>query len=131
MLYLLKFFAIVFLVIFLIGMIARIVLQSLFKRMGKKYGFYQEKQTRPEGDVTVNPTKPKSKIVNKDVGDYVDFEEVKRSIIARDIADENRDISPLRRADDALVLDNSRMTVADQMEWVKKIIEDKMHGNRH
>jgi hypothetical protein len=77
MLYLLKFFAIVFLVIFLIGTIARIVLQSLFKRMGKKYGFYQEEQTRPEGDVTVNPTKQKNKIVNKDVGDYVDFEEVK------------------------------------------------------
>jgi cytidylate kinase len=67
----------------------------------------------------------------KNKGEIVDFEEVKRSLIARDIADENRDISPLRRADDALVLDNSRMTVAEQMEWVKKIIEDKLHGNRH
>ena len=57
------------------------------------------------------------------------FEEVKRNIIARDIADENRDISPLRRAEDALILDNSRMTVVQQMEWVKKIIEEKLNGS--
>jgi len=54
-----------------------------------------------------------------------DFEEIKRNIVARDIADENRDISPLRRADDAVVLDNSRMTVEEQMGWIKKIIESK------
>jgi cytidylate kinase len=53
----------------------------------------------------------------------IDFEEIRRGIIARDIADENRDISPLRRAEDAIVLDNSRMTVDAQMEWVKEIIE--------
>ncbi|MGB8490009.1 MAG: (d)CMP kinase [Bacteroidales bacterium] len=53
----------------------------------------------------------------------VEYEEVKSNIISRDIADENRDISPLRRADDALVLDNSRMTVPEQMVWVRKIIE--------
>jgi len=57
----------------------------------------------------------------------VDFEEIKRNIVARDIADENRDISPLRRADDAIVLDNSRMTVEEQMEWIRKIIKDKLH----
>ncbi len=62
---------------------------------------------------------------NMDVG----FEEIKRNIIARDIADENRDISPLRRAEDALVLDNSRMTVDKQMEWVRKIIEARINGS--
>lgn len=59
-----------------------------------------------------------------------DFEEVKRNIIARDIADENRDISPLRRAEDALILDNSRMTVAQQMNWVMEIIKNKIHAGR-
>lgn len=59
----------------------------------------------------------------------IDFEEIKRNIVARDIADENRDISPLRRADDAIVLDNSRMTVNEQMEWVMGIIEKKIHGS--
>lgn len=58
-------------------------------------------------------------------GITTDFEEIKRSIIARDIADENRDISPLRRADDAIILDNSRMTVGEQMSWIKQIIEKK------
>ena len=54
-----------------------------------------------------------------------EFEEIKRGIIARDIADENRDISPLRRADDAIILDNSRMTVKEQMSWIEQIIEKK------
>jgi CMP/dCMP kinase len=58
-------------------------------------------------------------------GINVDPKEIKRTIIARDIADENRDISPLRRADDAIILDNSRMTVEEQMLWIRKIIENK------
>jgi cytidylate kinase len=61
-------------------------------------------------------------------GEELNFEEVKQNIIARDIADENRDISPLRRADDAIILDNSRMTVIQQMAWVKEIIDKKRHG---
>ncbi len=61
----------------------------------------------------------------------VDLEEVRMNIITRDIADENRDISPLRRADDALVLDNSRMTVGQQMEWVMKIIRQKINEDRN
>jgi len=58
-------------------------------------------------------------------GIVIDFEEIKRNIIARDIADENRDISPLRRADDAIILDNSRMTVEEQLLWISQIIEKK------
>jgi cytidylate kinase len=62
-------------------------------------------------------------------GVRVDPEEIRRNIVARDITDENRDISPLRRADDALILDNSRMTVGEQMEWVHGIIEMKLNGS--
>jgi len=61
----------------------------------------------------------------KEKGIKAEFEEIKRSIIARDIADENRDISPLRRADDAIILDNSRMTVKEQMIWIEQIIKNK------
>jgi len=64
-------------------------------------------------------------LINKGVN--VDFEEIRENIIARDITDENRDISPLRRADDAIVLDNSRMTVEEQMMWVHQIIEKKIN----
>lgn len=62
-------------------------------------------------------------------GINADMAEVRNSIVARDIADENRDISPLRRADDAIELDNSRMSVSEQMTWIKGIIEKKIHGN--
>jgi cytidylate kinase len=65
----------------------------------------------------------------KTSGVKVDYEDIKRNIVARDIADENRDISPLRRADDAIILDNSRMTVEEQMIWIKKIIESKRNGS--
>jgi cytidylate kinase len=65
----------------------------------------------------------------KNNGVNIDFEEIKRTIIARDIADENRDISPLRRADDAIILDNSRMSVDEQMLWIKEIIEKKRNGS--
>jgi len=61
-------------------------------------------------------------------GIKADLEEVRKNIVARDITDENRDISPLRRADDAMVLDNTRMTVAEQMAWVRVIIEKKING---
>jgi CMP/dCMP kinase len=54
-----------------------------------------------------------------------DFEEVRKNIVARDIADENRDISPLRRAEDAVILDNSRMTVDEQMLWFRQLIGKK------
>jgi cytidylate kinase len=57
----------------------------------------------------------------------VDFETIKTNIIARDIADENRDISPLRRAEDAIVLDNTRMTVKEQMDWIRGIISSKLN----
>lgn len=61
----------------------------------------------------------------KGKGIVAEFEDIKNNIVARDIADENRDISPLRRADDAIVLDNSRMTVRQQMSWIKDIIDKK------
>ena len=45
------------------------------------------------------------------------MEEVERNIRERDKADMSRAVSPLRRADDAIVLDNSCMTVDEQMAW--------------
>jgi cytidylate kinase len=39
--------------------------------------------------------------------------------------DENRENAPLRRATDAIFLDNSNMTEEDQMVWIEKIISEK------
>ena len=57
-------------------------------------------------------------------GEKVDIEHIKKNIEERDFADENRAQSPLRKADDALVLDNSAMTVEEQMQWVDNIINE-------
>ncbi len=51
-------------------------------------------------------------------GEKVSLDEIEDNIRRRDEADQSRSISPLRKADDAIVLDNSAMTVDEQMEWV-------------
>ncbi len=50
-------------------------------------------------------------------GDEVSLEEIERNVRERDKADSSRPVSPLRQAEDAVVLDNSRMTVDEQMAW--------------
>lgn len=50
-------------------------------------------------------------------GDNVSFDEVLQNVISRDEADMNRRVSPLKRAEDAIILDNSHMSVEEQMEW--------------
>lgn len=50
-------------------------------------------------------------------GDEVSMDEVLENVVSRDRADMNRAISPLRQAPDAVVLDNSRMSVDEQMAW--------------
>ena len=50
-------------------------------------------------------------------GDNVTLEEIYENVVSRDHADMTRAISPLRKAEDAIVLDNSRMSVEEQMEW--------------
>ena len=60
-------------------------------------------------------------------GDEVTMEEILENVISRDQADMTRAISPLRRAEDALELDNSYMSVEEQMAWFmeryNKIVE--------
>jgi len=63
----------------------------------------------------------------KDKGLDVDLDSIRQRIIERDHTDETRDISPLKKADDAIVLDNSNMSVSEQMEWIKGIIEKKLN----
>ena len=56
-------------------------------------------------------------------GDQVSLEEIERNVRERDKADMGRAISPLRQAEDAIVLDNSCMTVGEQMAWFMKEFE--------
>ncbi len=56
-------------------------------------------------------------------GQEVPLAEIEENIRSRDEADRSRAISPLRQAADAIVLDNSHMTLDEQMEWVAGLID--------
>jgi len=58
-------------------------------------------------------------------GIKVSYEEIKRNIDDRDFNDLNRKISPLKKAKDAVVLDNSNMTVEEQMIWFNRLLIEK------
>ena len=59
-------------------------------------------------------------------GDNVTLEEVYENVVSRDKADMSRAISPLRKADDAIVLDNSHMSVEEQMTWFVERYEEAL-----
>ena len=59
-------------------------------------------------------------------GDNVTLEEVYENVVSRDKADMSRAISPLRKADDAIVLDNSHMSVEEQMSWFMERYEEAL-----
>ena len=47
-----------------------------------------------------------------------DFDDILKNVEERDYLDSHREVSPLRKADDALKLDNSDMTIPEQKEWL-------------
>ncbi len=59
-------------------------------------------------------------------GERVSLGEIERNVRERDAADTSRAVSPLRRAPDAVVLDNSRMTVDEQMAWFMELFASRM-----
>ena len=61
-------------------------------------------------------------------GDNVSLQEIEENVIARDKADMTRKISPLRQAEDAVVLDNSHMTVEQQMAWFMEHFKGIIYG---
>ena len=61
-------------------------------------------------------------------GDKVTLEEIYENVVSRDKADMTRAISPLRKADDAIVLDNSSMTVDEQMVWFMERFNEVISG---
>ncbi len=57
-------------------------------------------------------------------GEDVSLENIRENILQRDLTDENRKESPLRKAPDAVVLDNSYMTPAQQMDWFEALLKE-------
>ena len=58
-------------------------------------------------------------------GQDVMIEDVLANLQERDYIDSHREVSPLTQAADAIVLDNSEMTIPQQIVWLKGIIADK------
>ena len=56
------------------------------------------------------------------------YDEIYANLIQRDRIDTTRTCNPMRRAEDALVLDNSEMTIDEQLAWVMPIAEAKIRG---
>jgi cytidylate kinase len=56
------------------------------------------------------------------------IEEVQQNLAARDHMDSNRDISPLRQAADAKLLDNTNLTPTEQLEMVLSWATAKING---
>ncbi len=53
-------------------------------------------------------------------GDNPDYNEILENVQLRDHIDQTREVSPLKKADDALLLDNSNMTREEQEQWLKE-----------
>ena len=58
-------------------------------------------------------------------GQEANLEDVLKNLQERDYIDSHREVSPLTQAEDAVVLDNSYMTMEEQVEWLKNIISER------
>lgn len=58
----------------------------------------------------------------------VTIDEVKANLEMRDYIDSNREVSPLRQADDALVLDNTNITEKEQFQKAMKWVKERQDG---
>lgn len=62
----------------------------------------------------------------KNKGEKVEYEQVLKEIIERDTNDSNREIAPLKVAEDAYVLDNSELNESQTVEKMEEIIKEKI-----
>ena len=60
-------------------------------------------------------------------GDLVSFEAIYKNVTERDYVDSNREDSPLRKASDAIEIDNSHLSKEEQLEKVLQIIQEKIN----
>ena len=60
-------------------------------------------------------------------GESVSYAEILQNVQERDFIDSTRETSPLKKADDAIVLDNSTMTREEQLNWVIQKVEERLN----
>lgn len=61
-------------------------------------------------------------------GQPADFADILKNVQERDYIDTHREVSPLKKADDAIELDNSHMTIEEQNKWLIKQYERAIQG---
>ena len=61
-------------------------------------------------------------------GETADFEEIKKMIIQRDYNDMNREHSPLKKAEDAVVLDSTSMTVEEVQQAILDVVQERVEN---
>ena len=54
-----------------------------------------------------------------------DFDDILKNVEQRDYIDSHREVSPLRKAEDAVELDNSNMTIAEQKAWLMDLFRER------
>ena len=64
----------------------------------------------------------------KEKGMPADFNDILKNVQERDYIDSHREVSPLRKAPDAIELDNSHMTIAEQSAWVMELVKQKIEA---
>ncbi len=63
-------------------------------------------------------------------GMEANYDEILKNVQERDYIDSHREVSPLRQADDAVLLDNSNMTIAEQKQWLMEKFEATVNAKR-
>ena len=61
-------------------------------------------------------------------GESADFQQVLENLRERDRIDSTRAVAPLRQAEDALVLDNSHMSIPEQKQWLIDRFKERIHA---
>lgn len=59
-------------------------------------------------------------------GQSASYEDILKNVQERDYIDSHREVAPLRQADDAVVLDNSTLTIEEQNAWLLKLTKDRV-----
>jgi cytidylate kinase len=77
-------------------------------------------------DVSVRVYRRFKELIEKNPN--ITLEDVKTNLETRDYTDSNREVSPLRKADDAITLDNSMLTTKEQLELALKWANEKING---
>lgn len=58
-------------------------------------------------------------------GEQCDYQDILENVKQRDFIDSTREVSPLRKADDAIVLDNTSMTIPEQDKWLMEVFKKR------